>query len=126
MNITARYPDVLARTGITSGFKNVISVDVEDYFHAESFADIVERSQWGMYPSRVENNTMRLLDLFAELKVDATFFVLGWVAERFPGLVREIAAGGHEVACHSYQHHVIYKMEPKGIPRRHVPGQADD
>jgi len=77
MNITTRYPDELWRSDITSGFKNVISVDVEDYFHAESFADIVKRSQWGTYPSRVENNTKRLLDLFAELKVHATF--LCWV-----------------------------------------------
>jgi polysaccharide deacetylase family protein (PEP-CTERM system associated) len=96
-----------------SGFKNVISVDVEDYFHAESFADTVERSQWGTYASRVESNTKRLLDLFAELKVEATFFVLGWVAERYPGLAREIGAAGHELACHSYWHRLIYKLDPK-------------
>ena len=92
---------------------NVISVDVEDYFHAETFADLVQRSKWESYPSRVEDNTQKLLDLFARLNVEATFFVLGWVAERFPKLVRAIGAAGHEVACHSYWHRLIYKLNPK-------------
>jgi polysaccharide deacetylase family protein (PEP-CTERM system associated) len=90
----------------------VVSVDVEDYFHAESFSDVVERSRWESYASRVEPNTHRLLELFAKLDVHGTFFVLGWVAERFPGLVREIAAAGHELACHSYWHRLIYKLDP--------------
>jgi polysaccharide deacetylase family protein (PEP-CTERM system associated) len=90
----------------------VVSVDVEDYFHAESFSDIVERSKWDSYSSRVEANTQVLLELLAKLNVHGTFFVLGWVAERFPALVREIAAGGHELACHSYWHRLIYKLEP--------------
>lgn len=90
----------------------VVSVDVEDYFHAESFSDIVERSRWDSYASRVEPNTRRLLEVLAKLNVRGTFFVLGWVAERFPGLVREIAAGGHELGCHSYWHRLIYKLDP--------------
>lgn len=90
----------------------VVSVDVEDYFHAESFADIVDRSRWDSYTSRVEGNTCRLLELLAKLDVHATFFVLGWVAERFPKLVREITAGGHELGCHSYWHRLIYKLDP--------------
>lgn len=90
----------------------VVSVDVEDYFHAESFSDIVERSRWDSYGSRVERNTRRLLEVLAKLNVRGTFFVLGWVAERFPGLVREIAAGGHELGCHSYWHRLIYKLDP--------------
>lgn len=90
----------------------VVSVDVEDYFHAESFSDIVERSRWDSYASRVERNTRRLLEVLAKLNVRGTFFVLGWVAERFPGLVREIAAGGHELGCHSYWHRLIYKLDP--------------
>jgi len=113
MNSTSRHLDELARTEISSSVKNVISVDVEDYFHAESFADVVQRSDWESYDSRVEDNTKRLLDLFAELKVEATFFVLGWVAERCPGLVQEIFAQGHELACHSYWHRLIYKLDPK-------------
>jgi polysaccharide deacetylase family protein (PEP-CTERM system associated) len=92
--------------------KNVVSVDVEDYFHAEAFSDIVDRSRWDSYSSRVESNTRRLLELLAQLNVRGTFFILGWVAERFPSLVREIAAGGHELACHSYWHRLIYKLSP--------------
>jgi polysaccharide deacetylase family protein (PEP-CTERM system associated) len=95
-----------------AGSKNVISVDVEDYFHAESFADVVDRSRWETYASRVEVNNRRLLELFAAKGVSATFFVVGWVAERFPGLVREIVAAGHELACHSYWHRLIYKLTP--------------
>lgn len=94
-------------------FKNVISVDVEDYFHAESFSDICPRAQWDSYETRVVDNTRRLLALFSELQVEATFFTLGWVAEKFPALVREIAEAGHELACHSYWHRMIYKLDPK-------------
>lgn len=93
-------------------FKNVISVDVEDYFHAESFADVVDRPKWGSYESRVEANTRRLLELFNHRDVRATFFIMGWVAERFPGLVREILGAEHELACHSYWHRLIYKLTP--------------
>jgi polysaccharide deacetylase family protein (PEP-CTERM system associated) len=93
-------------------FKNVVSVDVEDYFHAEVFSGVVDRVRWDSYASRVERNTCRLLGLLGELNLRGTFFVLGWVAERYPGLVREIAAGGHELACHSYWHRLIYKLDP--------------
>lgn len=89
---------------------NVFSVDVEDFFHVESFADVVERSQWDHFPSRVVGNTQRLLDLLDVHKVEATFFILGWVCERQPELVREIAARGHEVACHSYWHRPIFRL----------------
>jgi polysaccharide deacetylase family protein (PEP-CTERM system associated) len=92
--------------------RSVVSVDVEDYFQVEAFADVVERSQWGSYTSRVTTNTHRLLDLFAARQIQATFFVVGWVAERFPALVREIAAAGHELACHSYWHRLIYNLDP--------------
>jgi polysaccharide deacetylase family protein (PEP-CTERM system associated) len=88
-----------------------MSVDVEDYFHAEAFSDVVDRSEWDSYPSRVQPNTERLLDLFAAYNVKATFFILGWVAERFPKLVSAIAEAGHEVACHSYWHRLIFKLE---------------
>ena len=91
--------------------RNVISVDVEDYFHAEIFSGVVDRNQWDAYSSRVDMNTRRLLELFANLNIHATFFVLGWVAERFPALVREIAAQGHELACHSYWHRLIYNLD---------------
>jgi len=89
---------------------NVFSVDVEDFFHVEAFADVVERSQWDHFPSRVVGNTHRLLDLLESHKVEATFFILGWVCERQPELVREIVARGHEVACHSYWHRPIFTL----------------
>lgn len=91
----------------------VLSVDVEDYFHVEAFSDIVSRDQWESFPSRVVVNTHRLLDLFDEKDVKATCFVLGWVAERFPALVREILARGHELACHSYWHRPIFRLTPE-------------
>ncbi len=89
---------------------SVISVDVEDYFHVQAFAGTVHRSDWNRYPSRVERGTTRILDLLDELHVQATFFVLGWVAERFPGLVRRIRERGHELACHSYWHRLVYQL----------------
>jgi len=97
--------------GLKSRGSNVFSVDVEDYFQVEAFSDIVPRERWDSYPLRVEDNTRRLLDLLDERGVEATFFVLGWVAERLPTLVREIASRGHELACHSYWHRLIYKLD---------------
>ena len=91
----------------------IISVDVEDYFQVEAFAKDIDRSSWATYPSRVEENTLRVLDLFDELNTKATFFILGWVAEYFPRLVRRIVERGHEPACHSYWHRLIYEMTPE-------------
>lgn len=91
---------------------NAMSVDVEDYFHVSVFDGIVPRSQWASMESRVCTNTTRLLDLFDEFKVRSTFFILGWVAERHPALVREIAARGHEIASHGYAHRLIYDQTP--------------
>jgi polysaccharide deacetylase family protein (PEP-CTERM system associated) len=93
--------------------KDVVSVDVEDYFHAEALSKAAPRSEWDQFPSRVEANTHRLLELFAEQDVHATFFAVGWVAERFPSLIREIAAEGHELACHSYWHRLVYRLKPE-------------
>jgi polysaccharide deacetylase family protein (PEP-CTERM system associated) len=92
---------------------NIMSVDVEDYFHVEAFSDLVDRADWDAYACRVERNTRRLLDVLEECEVEATFFILGWVAERYPHLVREIVARGHEPACHSYWHRLIYGLEPR-------------
>lgn len=91
---------------------NALTVDVEDYFHVSAFADSIGQQEWGNHPLRVEKNTQRLLDMFDEYKVKATFFVLGWVAERKNGLVREIAARGHEVASHGYSHQLVYNQSP--------------
>lgn len=92
--------------------RNALTVDVEDYFHVSAFADSIDQQEWGNRPVRVEKNTQRLLDIFDEYKVKATFFVLGWVAERTDGMVREIAARGHEVACHGYSHQLVYNQSP--------------
>lgn len=92
---------------IEGALVNALTVDVEDYFQVEAFADVVLREEWSQWQPRVERNTHRLLDLFASRNVCGTFFILGWVAERYPQLVREIAAAGHEIACHSYQHQRI-------------------
>ena len=88
---------------------NALTVDVEDYFHVQAFAQVVSHTNWERYPSRVERNTYRLLELFSSKRVRATFFILGWVAERFPRLVQAIGKAGHRVGCHGYAHQVIYK-----------------
>jgi polysaccharide deacetylase family protein (PEP-CTERM system associated) len=90
------------------GLVNAMTVDVEDYFHVQAFASVIGRGDWERFPSRVEHNTFRLLDMFASRQVRATFFVLGWVAEKFPGLVRAIGHAGHRVGCHGYAHIMIY------------------
>lgn len=83
---------------------NYLSIDVEDYFHVSAFESISPTTTWDSRELRVEKNTDKVLALLDEADVKATFFVLGWVADRCPGLVRRIAAGGHEVANHGYWH----------------------
>ena len=91
---------------------NAMSVDVEEHFHVSVFDGIVPRAAWDTMESRVVANTGRLLSLFDEYGVRATFFVLGWVAERHADLVRRIAGAGHEVASHGYAHRLIYDQTP--------------
>ena len=86
---------------------NAISVDVEDYYQVEAFSHVINREAWSTYPSRVAKNNEKLLTLFDELSVKGTFFILGCVAERDPGIVREIQKCGHEVASHGYSHKMI-------------------
>jgi polysaccharide deacetylase family protein (PEP-CTERM system associated) len=90
-----------------------MSVDVEDYFQVQAFVRYAPRSTWDAWPSRVEGNTRRLLDLFDATSTEATFFVLGWVARKHPGLVREIAARGHEVASHGMNHQMLTEQTPR-------------
>ncbi len=87
---------------------NAFSVDVEDYFQVAALATAVARESWAGRESRVEGNTAVILDLLAERSIRGTFFVLGWIAERHPGLVKRIAAAGHEIASHGYSHQLIY------------------
>lgn len=92
---------------------NSISVDVEDYFQTECMARYAPRYTWESLPSRVVQSTHRLFDLFDEFGVKGTFFFLGWVAERFPALVRRAVESGHEIGCHSYAHHPVYRLTPE-------------
>jgi polysaccharide deacetylase family protein (PEP-CTERM system associated) len=92
--------------------RNGMSVDVEDYFHTEAMSSAAPRSAWHQMPCRVERNTEQLFDLFTAHGVRGTFFFLGWVAERYPGLVRKAKVLGHEIACHSYWHRPIYSLSP--------------
>ncbi|WP_420911615.1 XrtA system polysaccharide deacetylase [Aurantiacibacter luteus] len=90
---------------------NGLSVDVEDWFQVGAFEDVIERDQWGALDDRVERNVNAILDLFDEAGASATFFTLGWVAERHGGLLREIAARGHEVASHGWDHERVFRMD---------------
>jgi polysaccharide deacetylase family protein (PEP-CTERM system associated) len=83
---------------------NALTIDVEDYFQVSAFAPYIARSTWEARPCRVERNIERVLELLAENGVHATFFTLGWIAERYPDMVRRIVAGGHELASHGYEH----------------------
>ena len=83
---------------------NAMTVDVEDYFQVSAFEPYIARDDWDRLPCRVEGNTQRVMDLFAREDVKATFFTLGWIAERYPRLVRTIVDAGHELACHGYAH----------------------
>ena len=83
---------------------NAMSVDIEDYFQVAAFDAHISRQEWHKIPLRVEKNTYKILELFAKHNIKATFFTLGWVAERFPGLVQDIVAQGHELASHGYAH----------------------
>ncbi len=89
---------------------NAISFDIEDYFHVENLSLKISRSEWDKYPLRVQENTEKLLDILYDAGQRATFFILGWVAERCPDIVKRIAENGHEVACHGYLHQLVYQM----------------
>ena len=89
---------------------NAFSVDVEDYFQVESFSNVIHRNDWDSYNCRVERNTIRILDLIDGRDIKGTFFILGWIAKRYPNLVKEIHNRGHEVASHGMSHKLVYKQ----------------
>ena len=95
-----------------SEISNSMTVDVEDYFQVSAFAGSISRDDWDRLPCRVEDNTNRLLDMFAAADAKATFFTLGWVAQRYPALIRRIADEGHEVASHGMAHHRVGDQTP--------------
>jgi polysaccharide deacetylase family protein (PEP-CTERM system associated) len=92
---------------------NALTFDVEDYFHVQAFADVIPTADWGQYPLRVEHNTYRLLELLERRGIHATFFILGWVAERCPSLVRDVFKAGHEIGSHGYNHQMISRGDEK-------------
>jgi polysaccharide deacetylase family protein (PEP-CTERM system associated) len=111
---TAAWPiEETSRERIRCAFANAMTIDVEDYFQVEAFASTIDRSDWESLPRRVESNTERLLQILAESGVEATFFILGWVAERHPQLVRRVVAGGHEVASHGSGHLRVDRQSPE-------------
>ena len=88
---------------------NALTVDLEEYFQVSNFDKLIDRDRWDTLPSRVVEQTLRLLDLFDSTQSRATFFALGWIAERHPKLLRQIAERGHEIACHSWAHDLVYE-----------------
>jgi len=92
--------------------KNAMTVDVEDYFQVSAFEPYISKNQWDYIPHRVEANTDKILDLFQVHGIKATFFTLGWVAERYPNLIQRIINGGHELACHGYEHIRVTEQSP--------------
>jgi len=97
--------------------RNALSIDVEEYFHPSEVQSHIGRDRWSRLPSRVEEETLLVLDLLAERQTKATFFILGWVAERKRALMRSIVAAGHEIGCHSYAHQLVYRLSPEEFRR---------
>ena len=94
---------------------NALTIDVEDYFQVSAFAPYIQRSDWDARECRVERNVGRILDMLAAQKTHATFFTLGWIAQRYPHLVRRIADEGHEVASHGYGHERVSDLTPEAF-----------
>ncbi len=94
---------------------NALTIDVEDYFQVSAFAPYIDRADWDNCLCRVERNVARILAMLDEHGVKATFFTLGWIAERYPAIVRDIVAGGHELASHGYGHQRASDLEPKAF-----------
>ncbi|CAN5299268.1 DUF3473 domain-containing protein [soil metagenome] len=91
--------------------RHALSVDVEDWFQVGAFEKVIDKHDWDSLSSRVERNTDAVLSLFAESGVKATFFTLGWVAQRYPGLIRRIVEQGHELASHGWDHQRVFTMD---------------
>ena len=97
----------------SSSQTNYLTIDVEDYYQVSAFETVIDPDSWSKRESRVERNTQILLDFLQERDTRATFFIVGWIAERFPRLVRAIQAQGHEIGCHSYWHRKVYDLTPQ-------------
>lgn len=96
---------------MSAPIRNLLSIDLEDWFCVSNFDGLLDRAVWSSCRLRVVESTRRLLELFERRGVTATFFTLGWIAEQAPALIREVAAAGHEIACHGYHHHRLYQLD---------------
>ena len=131
--MNARIPDAveaavrpsaaLNESALEGRIRNALTVDVEDYFQVSAFAPYVERSSWDRLPCRVERNVDRILMLLEAADAHATFFTLGWVAQRYPALVRRIAASGHEVEPW-LRAPAGHRTEAEGIPGDMAPTEG--
>ncbi|NVD27670.1 DUF3473 domain-containing protein [Parasphingorhabdus flavimaris] len=105
-------PESFATAGKADALLNAMSVDIEDWFQVGAFETVIDRADWDQLEHRVERNSEAVLELFDEAGIKATFFTLGWVAERYPALMQKVAAAGHEIANHGYDHARVFTLTP--------------
>jgi len=103
---------------------NYLTIDVEDYFQVSAFEDIIRPTDWDGMEHRVVRNTEKVLAILAEFDTKATFFIVGWVAEKFPHLVRAVHAQGHTIGCHSYWHRKVYDLSPEEFREDTIRGKS--
>lgn len=113
MSIQDAQPDSFTVAGNSPALLNAMSVDIEDWFQVGAFESVIDRADWNGLDHRVEGNTEAVIELFAETEIQATFFILGWVAERYPALMRRIVDAGHEIASHGYDHKRVFNLSPQ-------------
>jgi len=104
-------------SGDPTTMNNALTFDLEDYYHVTAFSDELDPQDWKSRESRLQTNTEKILQLLADRDCKATFFVLGWAAKHYPAVVSRVAKCGHEIACHSYQHRLVYEMTPEEFRR---------
>ena len=104
--------------------KNALTIDVEDYFHATALSEVISPDDWPNMEYRCEANTDRLLEIFDDAGVKGTFFILGWIVDRSPALVRRIAEAGHEIACHGYSHQLVYNQKRRDFREETIRSKA--
>lgn len=112
MSMQDARPELFNAAGNANALFNAMSVDIEDWFQVGAFETVINRADWDGLDCRVERNTDAVLALFDEAKIKATFFTLGWMAERYPAMMQRIVAAGHEVASHGYDHARVFTMTP--------------
>nr|WP_246255352.1 XrtA system polysaccharide deacetylase [Parasphingorhabdus flavimaris] len=112
MSMQDARPESFATAGKADALLNAMSVDIEDWFQVGAFETVIDRADWDQLEHRVERNSEAVLELFDEAGIKATFFTLGWVAERYPALMQKVAAAGHEIANHGYDHARVFTLTP--------------